>query len=78
MHLHRQIFLGVDEFDEDRQRVLALVALPQILRVRSQHLCQFLSIKGTAYHIAGTIGVGGALPCLCQRGQVDIFFKFII
>ena len=78
MHLHRQVFLGVDEFDEDRQRVLALVAFPQILRVRSQHLCQLLPIKGAAHHIAGAIGVGGALPRLCQRGQVDVFFKFII
>ena len=28
MHLHRQIFLGVDEFDKDRQSVLALMARP--------------------------------------------------
>ena len=78
MHLHRQILLGIDEFDKDRQRIFAFMTFTQILRVRPQHLCQFLPIKFAAYHIAGAIGVGGALPCLCQRSQVDVFFKFII
>ena len=31
-----------DEFDEDGQSIFALVALAQILRMRSQHLCQLL------------------------------------
>ena len=78
MHLHRQIFLGIDKLDKNRQCIFALVARSQILRVRSQHLCQFLFIKRAAYHIAGAIGVRGALPCLCQRGQVDVLLKFII
>ena len=78
VYLHRQIFLGIDKFDEDRQSILTLVALSQILRVRSQHLCQLLPIKGTAYHIAGAVRMGRTLPGLCQRGQVDVFFKFIV
>ena len=35
MHLYRQVFLGIDEFDKDRQRVFTLMTLTQILRMRS-------------------------------------------
>ena len=35
MHLYRQVFLGIDEFDKDRQRIFALMTLAQILRMCS-------------------------------------------
>ena len=78
MHLHRQILLGINEFDKDRQRVFTLMAFAQILWMRFQHLCQLLPIECTTHHIAGSIGVRGAFPRFCQRNQVDIFFKVII
>lgn len=34
--------VGVDEFDEDGQSIFAFVPFAQILRMRSQHLCQLL------------------------------------
>ena len=78
MDLNGQIFLGVDEFDEDGQSIFALVALAQILRMRSQHLCQLLPPELTAHHIAWAVRMGRTLPGLCQRVHVDVLFKFIV
>ena len=78
MHLHRQIFPGVNKFDQQRQFRTPHMTGSQICRISGKHLPQRLSGKFTLCHKAWSVRMSGTLPRFCQRRHFYSFFKFRI
>ena len=76
--LNGKILFGVDKFNENGQLRFTFVPGAQKRWIFLQNLGQGPALPGAAADEAGSVGVGGALPGLRQRGKGQILSEFIL
>ncbi len=76
MNLNREIPVGVDQLDEDRDLALCRLIFPCMgakdLRMGCDKFRERLSRKEAGGNSALSVRMRGALPGLCQGGQVQV------